>query len=77
MTLLLALWCLAVASGDDKYPVAVGGETPLQELVYGIWTIPIISWITTIIISIINTVYTFFINAVLTVPALSLGIGGN
>jgi hypothetical protein len=77
MTLLLASWCLAVASADDKYPVAVGGETPLQELVYGIWRIPIISWITTLIMFILNAVYTFFVNAVLTLPALSLGIGGN
>jgi hypothetical protein len=72
MALLLALWCLAVASADDKYPVAVGGGTPLQEILDGIWKIPFIAGIITQILSILDVIYGFIINIVLTPSALVL-----
>lgn len=74
---LMALWCVAVASADDKYPVAVGGGTPLQEVLDAIWKIPFVAGIITQITAIINTIYTFFVNIVLTPPALVIEKGGN
>jgi hypothetical protein len=75
MALLLALWCLAVASADDKYPVAVGGGTPLQEILNGVWKIPYVAGIITQILSTLNAIYTFIVNVVLTPSALVLGKG--
>jgi hypothetical protein len=77
MAFLLALWCLAVASADDKYPVAVGGGTPLQEIIDGIWKLPFIPEIIIQITSIINTLYTFIVNIVLTPPALVIENGAS
>lgn len=74
---LMALWCAAVASAEDKYPVAVGGGTPLQEVLDGIWKIPFIAPIIVQITAIINTIYTFIVNIVLTPPALVIEKGGN
>jgi hypothetical protein len=72
---LLALWCLAVTSADDdNYPVVVGGKTASQEILNAIWKIPFFGWAFTLVMSVLNTVYTFVINAVLTPPALILGI---
>jgi phage-related protein len=73
----MALWCAAVASAEDKYPVAVGGGTPLQEVLDGIWKIPFIAPIIVQITAIINTIYTFIVNIVLTPPALVIEKGGN
>jgi hypothetical protein len=77
MALFLALWWLAVASADDKYPVAVGSGTPLQEFLDGIWKLPFIPGIIVQITSIINTIYTFIVSIVLTPPALVLENGPN
>jgi phage-related protein len=77
MAFLLALWCLSVASADDKYPVAVGGGTPLQEILDGIWKIPFIAGIIIQITAIINTIYTFIVNIVLTPPVFVLEKGEN
>jgi hypothetical protein len=73
----MALWCLAVASADDTYPVAVGGGTPLQEILDGIWKLPFIPEIIIQITAIINTIYTLIINIFLTPPALFLEKGVN
>jgi hypothetical protein len=77
MALLLTLWALAVASADDKYPVAVGAETTLQGILDSVWKVPVVQWLITLIMSVLNTVYTIFINVVLTFPALSLATEGD
>jgi hypothetical protein len=77
MAFLVALQCLAVASADNTYPVAVGGGTFSQEILDDIWKIPVIAGIVTQILSILNTIYTFIVNMVLTPPILGLGKGEN